>query len=1418
MIEEPRQERIVNVDLQVEMRKAYLDYAMTVIVARALPDVRDGLKPVQRRILWSMHEMGLRADRGYRKCAAIVGDVMGKYHPHGEAPIYDALARFAQDFTMRYPPIQGQGNFGCFAGDTKIELVNGEQRTFVELVDMVHRGVRAEVFTLDSHRNVRIKPIRAPRLVRRNDPVVKVTLASGVEIVCTPDHRFMLRGGTYREAEKLKPKDQLMPFARTAIPERLHRTGAFPIPASLSQSVASVEPAGRADVYDLTVDVTQNFALAAGVFVHNSIDDDPPAAMRYCVTADTLIRTATGTTPIGDIFTNVRPESDNDVDLRALDRRGEPVMASKLFHSGVHPTLRLRTREGYELTGTRNHPVLCLVPVAGVPMLIWKLLAELAPGDRVAMLRRPLPSGGVLTGRELALATLAGGMISEGWVSERRAGSNDLDRDYFDAVVGAYDEIVGGRRYSYSRTIRSASLIHELDVQDMTALRTSPLAALVGARSAAKRVPSFVWAARPAFKAAFLRALFEGDGSSSLLRNGSRVAIQISYSTRSAGLASDVQQLLLELGVVSKQCHHADGEIKVVITNRRDGRRFATAVGFHGAKQRKLEGQLAAIPLASTALSSDAVPFVAAYVRHERSGRWVDRDWLNRHNIDRIERWERDRETILAHITNDEVRCVIAPLVDGTYYYATVASLEDAGAQPVYSLRVDTDDHSYITNGFVSHNTEARPSMIAAELLADIERETVDWYPNYDNRHMQPSVLPARLPNLLVNGSTGIAVGMASNIPPHNLREVTAAVKKLVDDPELTTDDLCETVLGPDFPGGGTIYRYDEQKNVETGATERVDAIRRAYANGRGRILMRARAFVEDMKGGRQAIIVSELPYAVNKASLIEKIAELVQAKRLQGISDIRDESDRDGMRIVIEVKRDDSAERVLNNLYKHTAMQSAFNLNMLALVDSQPKTLSLKDVLRLHIEYRREVIRRRTEFDLTKARERAHILEGFKIALDHIDEVVKTIRASKTPETALNNLREKFGLSEAQAKAILEMQLRRLTGLERQKVEDEYREIIKTIAELESILANPKKVLFLIKQDMDDLAEKYGDDRRTKILDDRNRELTDADLVADEDVVVTVSSRNYVKRMPLSTYKAQHRGGRGVIGMATREEDDVDHLLVARTHDRLYVFTDRGRVFALKVFELPDASRTAKGIPIQNILEAMQSGERVSAFIAIREGSGAQHLVMATRKGFIKKTPLSEYGNVRRAGLIAIALRKGDELAWVAACGDKDRIVLATRKGKAICFKATDTRPMGRQTQGVTGIRLAKGDEVIGMGVAVARTEVLSVTQNGYGKRTAVEEFPTHKRGGQGVILASLSDKTGGVAAIQVVDEKSEEILLITTTGVVIRVPIEQIRALGRATQGVKVMATGEAKIASIATFATNRPSQPGLGLSGGQ
>ena len=534
--------------------------------------------------------------------------------------------------------------------------------------------------------------------------------------------------------------------------------------------------------------------------------------------------------------------------------------------------------------------------------------------------------------------------------------------------------------------------------------------------------------------------------------------------------------------------------------------------------------------------------------------------------------------------------------------------------------------------------TEARLTAIAGEMLADIDKDTVDFVDNYDGTQKQPSVLPAKLPNLLVNGSSGIAVGMATNIPPHHLGEIVDATIAMIDDPELTSDDLCKFVNGPDFPTGGTIYRFERQRNALTGEWETVDAIRQMYAHGRGRVVMRAQVAFEEVKGDRTAIVVTELPYQVNKASLLEKIAELVKDKRIDGIGDLRDESDRDGMRIYIELKRDTNPHMILNNLFKHTPMQLAFNMNMLALVDGQPQTLPLRQVLVHYLEHRREIIRRRTEFDLAKARARAHILEGLKIALDNLDAVIKTIRESQEVDDARNNLMSRFDLSELQAQAILDMRLARLAALERQKIEDEYLAIIQLIAELEDILANPARVSQIIKDELTELKKKYAGDRRTRVADDFSREMTDEDLIANEDVVVTISGRGYIKRQPVATYRRQHRGGKGIIGHVTREEDAVEHLLVANTHDWALFFTNRGRVFSAKVHNVPDASRQAKGIPIINLPGVqVDSGEVPMATIMLPDFKAGSYLVLATRKGIVKKTPLEQFEKVRSSGIRAI-------------------------------------------------------------------------------------------------------------------------------------------------------------------------------------
>jgi DNA gyrase subunit A len=708
--------------------------------------------------------------------------------------------------------------------------------------------------------------------------------------------------------------------------------------------------------------------------------------------------------------------------------------------------------------------------------------------------------------------------------------------------------------------------------------------------------------------------------------------------------------------------------------------------------------------------------------------------------------------------------------------------------------------------------TEARMAAITDEMLADIEKETVDFVDNYDGRLRQPTVLPSKLPNLLVNGSSGIAVGMATNIPPHNLNEVAAAIAALIDNPDLSVDELCGIVTGPDFPTGGTLFRYEDQRNPITGEKERVDAIRHMYATGRGRVIIRGQVAFEEVRAGRMAVVVTELPYQVNKTTLIEKMAELVGTKKITDVGDIRDESDRDGMRIVVEVKRDGSPHTVMQQLFKHTQLQTSFSANMLALVDGQPQTLGLKRMLEHYITYRRDVVRRRTEFDLARAQERAHILEGLKVALDNLDEVIATIRAAADVDTARTNLIKRFKLSEVQANAILEMQLRRLAALERKKIEDEYKAIIQLISELEDLLANPRKILQVIKDELGELEKRYGDDRKTRIQADANRELTAEDLVASEDVVVTLSQRGYIKRQPIGTFRSQRRGGRGKLAMITREEDAVRHLRVANTHDNILFFTNRGRVFITKVHTLPDASRQAKGLPIIN-LPGVQVDQReyVSAIISLPQFEPDNYLVMATRLGKIKKTSLAEYAKIRANGLIAINLLDGDELQWVGLSDGESDIIVATRKGQAARFRETEVRPMGRDTQGMTAIRLKGGDEVIGMEVVQDReNELLVVTEQGFGKRTEVEDFPVKHRATGGVIANSLSKETGDVAAIRLVGRDEEEIMLITELGTILRTEVGGINRYRRASRGVTVMKPqADDRIVSITVFVDNRPPE---------
>ena len=1162
--------------LEDEMKSAYLDYAMSVIVGRALPDVRDGLKPVHRRVLYGMNDLGLQPNRPYSKCAKIVGEVMGNYHPHGDASIYDTLVRMAQDFSLRYPLVDGQGNFG-------------------------------------------------------------------------------------------------------------------------------------------------------------SVDGDAAAAMRYCLIGDTRVATPSGTRRISDLAIGMEADSERDVELTVLDRLARPVTASKLFHSGEHETLELATREGYSITGSVNHPLLCLVDVVGVPMLLWKLLEEIEPGDRVILNRTPRPTGGELSADERAEAVLLGAWVSEGWVGAERAGFNNNDRELTGSVLGP----------------------------------------LIGLQSANKHVPERVWRASMPYKRAFLQALFTGDGSSSLLP---RNTIQVSYSTISLELAREVQQLLLEFGVVSRLSGpKGRDEVKVVITNRSDARLFSERVGFLGAKQAKLRSALRQIPATSRALSSDHVPFVADFIRAETAGT-PERRWLRRHDVDRVERWERDGVALRERIANPEVCSVVDPLVTGDYYYAEVASVESAGVQPVYSLRVDSEDHAFLTDGFVSHNTEARLSRLATEMLRDLDMDTVDFVPNYDGSRREPTVLPARFPNLLVNGSSGIAVGMATNIPPHNLREVVHAVNAYIDNPDISADELMTHVSGPDFPTGGIILGRQ--------------GIRDAYETGRGRVRVRAKVGIEDIQRGKEALIVTELPFQVRKGGeggLITKIADLVNDKKIPEISDIRDESDRRGMRLVIELKRDVIPKVALNKLYKHTPMQSTFGVNMVALVDGVPRTLALREVIHAYVTHQREVVVRRSKFELAQREARAHVLEGLLIALDNLDAIIDLIRASANREAAREQLMERFELSQIQAEAILALRLSQLTALESGEIKQEHADVMERIGELRGLLGDEGQVMALIKEELAELVEAYGDERRTLIQDSED-ELDIEDLIADQQMVITITHTGYIKSLPLATYRQQARGGVGVTGMDMKDGDYIEHLFVCSSHDYLLFFSNRGKVYRSKVYELPESGRTSKGRALVNVLP-LREGERIQSVVSTRDFRESQFLVFATKAGIIKKTEFLAYNTpIKADGIIAINIREDDSLIAVRRVDPGDEVIMVSKAGLTVRFEEEQTRAMGRDTSGVRGMDVGSTGEVIAMDIARDEMELLVVTENGYGKRTKIDQYRKTSRGAKGVKTMGLTDTKGGLAGALVV-RGHQDLVFISENGMVQRTGVRGISQQGRSATGVRVM-----------------------------
>ncbi|EQM54680.1 DNA gyrase subunit A [Lactiplantibacillus plantarum EGD-AQ4] len=683
--------------------------------------------------------------------------------------------------------------------------------------------------------------------------------------------------------------------------------------------------------------------------------------------------------------------------------------------------------------------------------------------------------------------------------------------------------------------------------------------------------------------------------------------------------------------------------------------------------------------------------------------------------------------------------------------------------------------------------TEARMSKIAVEMLRDINKDTVDWQPNYDDTEREPAVLPARFPNLLVNGATGIAVGMTTNIPPHNLAEVISAIHLLMDNPEATTADLMEVLPGPDFPTGGIVMGKS--------------GIRKAYQTGRGNIIVRAKVDIQDQKNGKQRIIVTELPYMVNKAKLIERIAGLARDKEIEGITDINDESDREGMRIVIDVRRDASASVILNNLYKMTLMQTNFGFNMLAIVKGAPKVLSLKQILIYYLEHQEDVIRRRTEFDLKKAQARAHILEGLRIALDHIDEIIRIIRQSETSEIAKNQLMDNFGLSDKQAQAILDMRLVRLTGLEREKIESEYQDLLKSIADYKEILGSKERINQIIYEELMEIQRKFGDKRRTELMVGEVLSIEDEDLIEEEEVAVTLTHNGYIKRLPTTEFKSQHRGGRGIQGMDVHDDDFIEHLLTTSTHDVLLFFTNAGKVYRMKAYEIPEYGRTAKGIPVINLL-GVNSGEKIQAVVNVTGDASASdnYLFFTTVNGVVKRTPVQEFANIRSNGLKAITLKDDDELIGVTITDGHQNVIIGTHDGYAVSFDETTVRSMGRTASGVRGIRLRDDDFVIGFDVLKPDSNVFIITEKGYGKQTPAADYPIKGRGGKGIKTANVTEKNGHLAGLTTVDGQ-EDIMVMTNQGVMIRFNIATVSQTGRATLGVRLIRLDDdGKVATMA------------------
>ena len=1254
-------EKVIKTGIAGKLENAYLDYAMSVIVSRALPDVRDGLKPVQRRILYSMNQLGLKPGARFTKSARVVGDVIGKYHPHGDSPVYEALARMAQDFSLRYTLIHGQGNFG-------------------------------------------------------------------------------------------------------------------------------------------------------------SVDGDPPAAMRYCVTGDTLVPTDQGMVPIEKISARKTEQ----IATRVLSMGGEVNVASRWFDSGEHPTISIKTNRGFRLRGSFNHPVLTWIkhPASGEPRFAWKLLCEVEEKDVLVFDRTPdvlWPTTGVslrqyvpvLENRRIGvkqlptkltedLSFILGLLVSEGTIKEKEIEFCNSDRELVKEFQNRWQKVFPDcRLHVFDRKPSSYGQkpYQTIEIHSQYVIRFLRGLGLEPVRSKDKVIPLTVLQSPKSVVAAYLQAYFEGEGGVSF----SGKMTELCATSVSAMLLDQIQVMLLRFGITGTRRYdrHRKTE-KLYVRGLEEYRQFEQEIGFVSARKKtKLSAAIARLNKENS--GSDYIPFMGAYVRSMLSSTYgANGQFAIRHNFDRYPNLQRNGATVLTAVRpawQRQIGELFETLEARHYLFDMVTEVKKAGVARVYSIRVDSDCHSFIGNGFINHNTEVKLRAAAEEMLTDIEKDTVEWTDNYDGTLKEPAYLPAKLPQLLLNGTRGIAVGMATNIPPHNLSEIVDALVYLIDSPEATVEDLGEFIKGPDFPTGGLVYDPV--------------AIQQAYGSGRGGMTTRGRAEITEDKQGNEQIIVSELTYLTNKSTLIENMANLVTNERLVGIKDIRDESDKSGVKIVIDVKRGMPAAKVLNQLFALTELQKEFHLNMIALVNGlEPRILSLTDVLSEYVKHRVLMVRRRSEFELKEAQARAHILEGLAKALDKIDAVIATIKKSASRADAQVNLVKAFKFSELQAEAILEMRLHKLARLEREAIENELKEKMTLIKYLTELLASEVKIRAVIKTELGEMKKKYGGPRMTELVNAPLKPVTDMDLIPNEETLITFTERGFFKRLKPDTYHAQHRGGKGIVGAKLNDGDAVQDVITAKTHDEIFIFTVNGLVYKVKAYEIPEKRRDQKGDLFLEVASGGQNGSELAAVVTANEASKkARYLVAVTKRGKIKRTARELYANIYKSGLIAMNVESDDALRFVTWAQGDEEVLLMTRRGQSIRFSLNDLRPQGRRASGVRAIRLAQNDEVMGlMLVGPANLKellVLTATANGYAKRSEYGEFRLQKRGGSGIRGHKVTPKTGEVTSACIIKkEETRELLVISKQGKALRTKAKSIPALGRSTQGVRVIRMDEGDAMARATL----------------